>query len=161
MPQPPRENPFRNWLPPTSMTAIRQEVSDLVENLFGDSLSQFRGESGPRIDVVETPDAVEVTTDLPGFRRDEIQVEVDDKSLTISGTRSEEASTVDETRKYHRLERRMGNFSRTIWLPCPVDEQKIDARLTSGVLKIRLPKLEPSRRRKVEVHGEDLSAPPL
>lgn len=152
------ENPLRHWLPSTSLSALRQEMSDMLEGVFGDSMPQLRGTPLPRIDVAETADAVEITTDVPGYQREEIQIEIDDKSLTISGSQAEEQKTDNEERKYHRLERRSGNFSRTVWLPCPVDEQKIDARLLNGTLKIHLPKVAAACRRKIEIKGDEPSA---
>jgi len=130
-------------------------MTDMMENFFGDSFPNLRGDMLPRVDISETADAIEVTTDVPGYQREEIQVEVDDKSLTISGKHSEENKEDDADRKYHRLERRTGSFTRTVWLPCAVDEQKIEARISNGVLKIHLPKCAASCRRKVEIKGDE------
>lgn len=149
------ESPLRRWLPNPSLTALRTEMNEFMESLFGETYTQWRGEGSPRIDVSETADSVEVTTDVPGYRREEIQVEVDEKSLTISGQHCEEKKEEEADRKYHRVERHSGSFSRTVWLPCPVDDQKIEARISNGVLKIHLPKCEASCRRKVEVKGDD------
>jgi len=152
------ESPLRRWLPNPSLTALRTEMNEFMENLFGDSYTQWRGELSPRVDLAETADAVEITTDVPGYRREEIEVEVDEKSLTISGRRSEEKKEDAADRKYHRLERHSGSFSRTVWLPCPVDEKKIEARISNGVLKIHLPKCADSCRRKVEIKGDDTAS---
>lgn len=152
-----RDHPLRSWLPNTSLSALRQEMTDLVENFFGDSMSQMRGEAVPRVDVSETPDAVEIATDVPGYKRDQIHVEFNEKSVIITGTREEETEKSDEGRKYHKLERRSGSFTRTVWLPCPVDEEKVEARLADGILKIRLPKRVDPKRRQVEIKVDDHS----
>jgi len=149
------ENSLKRWLPNTSISALRDEMADLMENFFGDAVPSMRNDLVPRVDVAETANAVEITTDVPGYKREDIQVEVDDKSLTISGCHSEEKKEEDANKKYHRLERRCGSFSRTVWLPCAVDDKQIDARISNGVLRIQIPKSAESCRRKVEIQDGD------
>ncbi|WP_437202153.1 Hsp20/alpha crystallin family protein [Planctomicrobium sp. SH664] len=143
----------RSWFPPTSFHAFKQEMNDLLENFLGETLPAWRGDSGPRLDVVETPEAVEVTADVPGYQPEEISIDLAENHLSISGTRKVESEPQDCDKKYHRLERRQQQFSRSVWLPCPVDQDKIEATLSQGLLKVRLPKLEASKRRKIPIQG--------
>lgn len=144
----------RPWYANPPIQALRQEMNDLLENFFGGQIPSLRPDSGPKADVAETSDAVEVTMDLPGFRTDEIQVDVGENYLTV--TAEHRQSTVDETdpgRKYHRSERRASKVSRSLWLPCPVEEERVEAQLADGVLTVRLPKIAPASRRRVPVQG--------
>jgi HSP20 family protein len=147
--------PLRPWFPNAALGALRHEMNDLFENFFGETALKHADQ--PRVDVCETAEAVEVTTDVPGFKPEEIHVDVGENYLTISGEHAEEARQDDEGRKFHRLERRTGSFSRSVWLPCPVHEDKVDAHLASGVLTVRLPKREEAKRRKVKIKTSETS----
>jgi HSP20 family protein len=139
-----------------SLSGLRQEMNDLLENFFGDPLAAMGWETAPRIDMSETAEAVELTVDLPGYQPDEIHLDVGEKTVTISGKHSEKKQEEEPGRRFHRVERRMGSFSRSVWLPCPVEEDKADARLENGMLKVRLPKREEAKRRRIQVRGSDL-----
>ena len=125
---------------------FRHEMADLLEHLIGEA------ESVPGMDVSETSDSVRVETDLPGFKAEDVDVEVNENCLTISGTHTE-VKKEDEDRKYHRIERRRGTFSRSVVLPCPVQQDRIEAELKDGVLTVTLPKAETSNRQKIQVKG--------
>jgi len=153
----PRDRSPRSWLPPTSFGAIRQEVNDLVESLLGDALPHLRGEQVPRLDLSETAEQVEVTVDVPGFLPDQVHVDLAENYLVISGTHEPSAEEPDGSRKFHKLERRMASFSRSVLLPCPVDESKVDAEMKNGVLMVRLQKRDDVRRRRVPIRDGESS----
>ncbi|GAB4136606.1 MAG: Hsp20/alpha crystallin family protein [Planctomycetaceae bacterium] len=146
---------FRPWWNRGPLATLREEVEELFENAFGSSeLMPQGGRILPSIDVSETNDYVEVRTDLPGFKADEIDIQVGEGGLTISGEHTEEkTSEKDGERKYHRVERRTGSFSRFVHLPCPVKEDGIQAELKDGILTIQLPKSEEAKTRKIPVKG--------
>ncbi|MFG0333803.1 MAG: Hsp20/alpha crystallin family protein [Maioricimonas sp. JB049] len=145
---------LKRWLEGNPIASLRREMDDLLENFFGQGEALPASLSSvPRLDVSETDDAIEVVTDLPGFEPGDIQLEVGENSLTISGERSEVTRTEVKERKYHRIERRSGSFSRSVWLPCAVQEDRIEAELKNGVLTVTLPKAEEARRHKIEVKG--------
>jgi HSP20 family protein len=150
-----QEQPMlRRWFDDSPLATLRQEMDDLIESFFsGRALPALGRELSPRLDVAETPDAVEMTTDLPGFKPEEVNIEVGDGYVSISGEHSEETKEEDPDRKYHRVERRQGNFSRSVWLPCGVRDEDVEAELKDGILKLRLPKAEEAKRRKIEVKG--------
>jgi len=103
----------------------------------------------PRVDVVNRDEEVEVTAELPGVSKDDLEVTLGDNSITIQGSTSQEEKT--EEGEYFRREISRGSFSRTVTLPSEVDGENVKASFDKGVLSIRLPKLAPSKRRKIEV----------
>ncbi|WP_437188475.1 Hsp20/alpha crystallin family protein [Planctomicrobium sp. SH668] len=147
---------LKEWLPPTSLKAIREEVVGLAESVFGDSVSNFRFAPDPKMDVAETARSVEITIELPGVRKEDMDLQVTETSLTISGARSQGVSAELDERKFHRVERPTGSFSRTISLPSPVNAAEIDAQLVAGVLKVVLSKRADSIPRKVEIKETQL-----
>ncbi len=140
----------RNWLQPLS--ALQEELGELTSRVFGDA-NEFwpRGMIVPSLDLTETDGTVEVKLDLPGTKPEEIDIQVADNLLTVSGTRKEEKEEKGKT--FHRVERHLGTFSRTVALPCCVDEAKVDAQYKDGVLTIKMPKTEAAKVRKIKVRS--------
>jgi HSP20 family protein len=131
-----------------------QSVRDEIEDLF----SRFTSESpegwfGPRItpamDLSETPTTVEIRMDLPGMKPEELQIQLANNVLTVSGERREEKEEKNET--VHRVERRIGSFSRSIALPASVRDENIDARCKDGVLTISMQKTENAKGKTIKV----------
>lgn len=105
----------------------------------------------PPIEVLERDNKVVVRAELPGVSKEDINVEVEEGVLTISGERRQEE---EESREgYFRSERRYGAFSRSIPLPEGVDTEQVEANFRDGVLEIALPKPEgaSARRRRIEI----------
>lgn len=103
----------------------------------------------PPLNVWEEDDAFQVEAELPGLDLKDLEIFVTGQNqLTIKGERN---AVVMDKAVQHRQERQYGKFTRTLTLPTPVDENKIDARLENGVLKIRLPKHERAKPRKITV----------
>lgn len=142
---------LQRWFEGSPLEALRTEMEQAFENIFGRPMAEGVSALSPRLDLSETDDAVQVELDLPGFKPEEVQIDVADNVLTISGEHREEHEEKGNGRKYHRVERRWGSFSRSVWLPCAVKSDKVDARLKDGVLKITLPKAEESKRQRITV----------
>ncbi len=106
----------------------------------------------PETDVVETEREIRVITEMPGLKRENIEVDVENNVLTIRGEKREER-TENEEGKYHLAERRYGTFTRSFVLPRDVDSENIQASFEDGVLTVRIPKSEKARRRKISVGG--------
>lgn len=106
----------------------------------------------PAIDIAETADAFVVRAELPGMKRDDIDIELTGETLTLKGERRAE----DEEHKdrFVRVERRYGQFQRTFTLATPVQSDKVSATYRDGILDVRLPKSEATRPRKVQVTAE-------
>ncbi len=90
------------------------------------------------VDIVEKDNAYEVTADLPGFDEKNVEVKLENGSLCIKGERKSEKE--EKKKDYHLTEREFGSFQRRFALPPGVDTDKIDAKLTKGVLTVTLPK---------------------
>jgi HSP20 family protein len=140
----------RRWLEPFS--ALQDEIGELASSFFGDIAEPWpRGMLVPSLDVSETNGEVEARLDLPGIKPEEIDIQLSDNTLTVSGQRKEEKEEKGKT--YHRMERRQGSFSRTVLLPCSVNEDKVSAQYKDGVLSIKMPKTEEAKARKIKVQS--------
>jgi HSP20 family protein len=103
----------------------------------------------PPLDLSETDKDVSVRLDLPGVNPREIDIHVSGNQLTISGERKEKKEEKGET--FYRIERRSGRFSRSLTLPCTIEEEKIDAKYKDGVLSVTLPKTAQAKAHRIEV----------
>lgn len=112
------------------------------------SLNLMRGNF--RVDLKETEDSYLVEADLPGVKKENINIEYDNGNLTISAKRDE--ALEDKKENYVRRERHYGEFKRSLYIK-NVDENKINASFTDGVLKVTLPKLEKGtdHRRRINI----------
>jgi HSP20 family protein len=120
----------------------------------------FRGASGslgiaaPHVDVSETDKSYEISAELPGMTDKDINVELKDDVLTLSGEKKEESEK--EEKNYHVSERRFGSFRRSFRLPPGVDQSKVSADFRNGVLKIAMPKspAAQNKSRKIDVKAK-------
>jgi HSP20 family protein len=103
----------------------------------------------PRVDVIEKDDVVLVRAELPGMKREELEVSLAGDYLTI---RAESVTEKKEEGEYHRAEIHRGTFSRVVALPVRVDAEKAEASFRDGVLEIRIPRAEAVRKHAVEIH---------
>lgn len=126
---------FANWDPIRDLLAIQQRLDRFAPNPTGWK---------PPIDVLETADAYIVIAELPGVRREDLDIHIDDGRLTLAGSRGERELACEQ---YHRIERGHGAFSRTFQLPLPVDADRINADLRDGVLTVTCPKADSPARR--------------
>lgn len=130
---------------------ISQRMNDMMRHalMFGSPLIQnmSRGEGFdymPALDIQKTQDAYIVKSDLPGLQKDKINLTVQNNILTIEGTRETSSEKQDEKSGFFAQERSYGSFARSVPLPGPVDETKINAQYKDGVLVITLPKIQDS-----------------
>ena len=128
-----------------------ESMHDLVGRVFseGNDTPRFL----PRMDVVETESHFDVQFDLPGISAEEVNIEVHEGELTISGSR--ELKRDEEESTYHRLERSHGEFHRVLGLPQDVDAESIAARYHDGVLTVSIPKMEQAVPKKIDVKVTD------
>lgn len=133
-----------------SVSQLRDEMEDLFERFAGNGGEGFSsGMLSVPMDMSETEDQLQLRLDLPGVDPKNIDVQVNGNMLTISGSRQEEEEKSGET--FHRIERRSGRFFRSVSLPCPVQEDQVDANYRDGVLNISVPKREEAKSRRIEV----------
>jgi HSP20 family protein len=139
------------WEPVRELHTMQQEMNRLFNTFFD---APGTGPTGPRrwvpaMDLVELDDHFVLRADLPGLTEDDVQIEVSDDVLTLSGERRFD----QEVRKegFYRLERGAGAFSRSLTLPDGVDAEGIAASFDKGVLEVRIPKPEQRKPRRVEI----------
>lgn len=140
------------WVSPFDrLTNLRDEINRLFDTPFGESgrETEFFNGWSPALDVYEDKDSVIVKTALPGMKRDQIEVSLQDNTLTISGERKSERT--EGAGSTSRSERFFGRFQRTVTLPKPVDTTKVNARYKEGILTVTLSKTEESKPRQIEV----------
>jgi len=111
----------------------------------------------PPVDIAEDKDRITLTAELPGFREDQLKMQMEGGVLTIRGERKFE----DEKngRNFHRVERSYGQFVRSFTLPNNVDRDQIRASFDNGLLKIELPKSEEARPREIKISGQTSASP--
>lgn len=114
--------------------------------------SIFNAGWAPAVDVAEDASEITLKIELPGVKKDEIDLEVSGDALTIRGEKKFEDK--EKAGNYLRIERSFGKFQRTFSLSVPVDHEKISANFADGVLTIRLPKSEASKPKKVLVQDD-------
>ena len=134
-------------------TRYSDPFDQLFNNVFGGTGGRTAGAAvmrAPETDVVETEREIRVVTEMPGLKRENIDVDVENNVLTIRGEKREERTEGQEGR-YHLSERRYGTFSRSFVLPRDVEAESIQASFEDGVLTVTVPKSEKARRRRVEI----------
>ena len=141
-----RFDPFRE------MAALQ----DRVNRAFGDLSRRYdddltvRGTWTPSVDIYETDNhALVLKAELPDVAKEDIDLRVENNTLTISGTKKMDKEVKEQ--QYHRIERMYGSFSRTFTLPPTVDAGKIGAEFKNGVLMVTLPLREEAKPRQIQV----------
>jgi HSP20 family protein len=133
---------------------LRDELDRLFEGSFGEishAGSQLLGAWNPPVDLYEDKDNVFVKAELPGLKREDIEVSLHDGALSISGERKSEEKV--ENAEARRAERFVGRFQRTITLPSSVVTDKVSAQYKDGVLTVTLPKAEEAKPRQIQINA--------
>ena len=129
---------------------MRDEMNDLISRMWHGPHTNAEGFAmNPAMDVAEEENAYEIRVDAPGVDAEDFDIQIQGNSITISGNRQEEKEEKDK--KFHRIERRSGSFSRTIALPTDVNEDEVVAHYADGVLTMTLPKCEKAKVKRVNV----------
>ena len=124
------------------------EFNRLFSTLFDASEAQGQRWS-PAMDLVEADDHFVLKADLPGLAEDDISIEIQDNTLTLSGERRAEQESSEHG--WYRVERSFGRFSRSLTLPEGVDPEGVRAAFDKGVLEVRIPKPEERKPRRVQI----------
>jgi HSP20 family protein len=120
-------------------------LQDELDRLFESPVRSW----APALDVQEDKDNFVIRTELPGLKREDIEVSLHDGALIISGERKVEK--VEEGVEIHRQERFYGKFQRALTLPTPVAAEKITAQYKDGVLTVTLPKVEEAKPKQIDI----------
>jgi HSP20 family protein len=105
------------------------------------------------MDLVEAEDHFVLKADLPGLAEEDVNIEVQDGTLTISGQRKAEHE--EREKGWYRIERSFGSFNRSLTLPDGVDADRIEASFSHGVLELRIPKPEERKPRRIEISSKN------
>jgi HSP20 family protein len=159
---------FRSLLAQEPALTLQQRFNRLFEEAFrplalpGEEPT-FLAAWTPSCDIYQTDKEIVVKAEIPGVKKEDVKLSIQDNMLTLSGERKFEEETKKEN--YVRIERGYGSFTRSFTLPPSVDAKKISAEFKDGVLEVKLPKLEPpspkkwrSRSNKVVIVDRDLYA---
>ena len=127
----------------------------LFEDAFTRLLSEPRAGRpwSPAVDIYETPDALVLKADVPEIDLKDIDVRVENQTLTLAGERRFEGES--EGKGYHRIERSYGQFTRSFSLPSTVDAEKVAAEYHNGALTVKLPKKEAAKPRQVKIEVKE------
>jgi HSP20 family protein len=146
------------WEPLRELGTLQSEMNRLFNTVF-DSPGGTVPNSGtlrrwmPAMDLLETPEHFVLRADLPGMSVEDVNIELEDSTLTISGERKAEHEASEEG--YYRVERASGAFQRSLTLPKGVDPEAVTARFDRGVLEVRIPKPEERKPRRIEIGGDE------
>jgi HSP20 family protein len=130
--------------PWTDLERMENEMNRMLSRYAYPSSSDF-----PAFNIWGAPDQAVVTTEIPGIEPESIDISVAGSTLTVRGSREQEAAREGES--YHRRERWYGKFSKTIELPFTIQADKVEARFAKGILSITLPRSEAEKPKKVMV----------
>jgi HSP20 family protein len=131
---------------------LRRQIDRLFEDFLGGEpfdLQLGNGGLDVSLDVAETPEAVIVKAEVPGIDPKEIEISVNQNTLTLRGERKEEKEEKGKT--WHRVERSYGAFARSVLLPAAVEGDRAEAETKNGVLTVTLPKTKAAIPKKIEV----------
>ena len=128
------------------MTLIKYKPNDYVPSTFGSFFDRFfdnkeffnNNQYSPSVDIAESDKEFEIQFQLPGLKKEDIQINVDSDRLTVSGERKFENEKKEKN--YHTVESHYGSFSRSFYLPDSVNAEKIDASYKDGILTVLVPK---------------------
>ena len=127
---------------------LRQQM----EQLYGSTPAPYQPASAvvfPLINLTEDKDKYYIRAELPGVKGDELDIQIKENSLAISGERKIAAE--EENARYHRREREAGTFSRMIGLPGDINPDKVDAKLENGILTVAVSKAEAAKPKQITV----------
>lgn len=141
----------RGWNPWKELMTLQDEVNRLFSQALApvSTTALFEGDIVPPLDVVREDDKYVVRVDLPGVKKEDIELSVLNNRLFIRGTKKQETETKEGA--YHRRERVFGSFERVVEFPDPIDAEKIAAKFTDGVLEITAPLREEAKPRQIAI----------
>jgi HSP20 family protein len=141
------------WEPLRELGTLQSEMNRLFNTVFespggnGGTLRRWM----PAMDLLETSDHFVLRADLPGMSEEDVKIELEDATLSISGERKTEHESEQEG--FYRVERASGSFQRSLTLPQGVDPEAVSASFDRGVLEVRIPKPEQRKPRRISIGG--------
>lgn len=129
------------WDPFRDLATLRERMNRFFEEAYtsrGEEKDMIASSWNPSVDIYETENELVLKAEVPGVDENDIELKIEDSTLTLKGERKFEKETKEEN--YHRLERSYGSFYRSFTLPRNIDQDKIKAESENGILKITMPK---------------------
>ncbi|MEA2158937.1 MAG: hypothetical protein QOD66_1317 [Solirubrobacteraceae bacterium] len=140
--------PIRRWEPFSEFEQLQNQMGQLLESVLAAPTAGGNGTTWlPLVDIEETDDAWTIEAEIPGIDRKDVNVELNDSELEISG----EIKERERKGVLRRRTRRTGRFEFRVTLPGHTDAEKVEANVKNGVLTVRVPKSEKASRRKINV----------
>lgn len=137
------------WKPMRDLVDLRDEMDRMFDSFWGNNVDRDGGMLIPPVDLIENDDNFVVSVELPGLKKEDIKMTMQNNVLTLSGSKKHEFESKEDT--VHRVERSYGSFCRSINLPSTVDSSAIKASYDSGVLKVTLPKVEEAKPKEINI----------
>jgi HSP20 family protein len=137
--------------PMRDMIDIQDEINCMFEGIVGPT----EGDQGisrlfPPADVIENKDSFIVRAELPGLKKEDIKVTLQNNVFTINGEKKKEQEVKDQT--FHKVERSYGTFHRSFELPVQVNPDDIKAEFKDGILTVELPKIEEAKPKEISIN---------
>ena len=155
-----RFSPFRSSL--EDVTVLQNRLNSIFNDFARPASSQSESLSAgsfiPPVDIYEDAQTLALKLEVPGIKQEDIDIRVENQTLTVKGERKFEAEEKEEN--FHRIERRFGNFIRSFTLPQTVDTNAISAAYENGVLSIRIPKKAEAKPKQIKVELSNAPTPP-
>jgi HSP20 family protein len=137
------------WDPVRELDSLQGDMNRLFDRFFDGRTASGSRRWIPPMDLIETEDSLVLRGDLPGLTEDDVDIEIKDNVLTVSGERTTDNEEKGEG--YYRVERAFGSFSRSLTLPAGVDADKVEANFDNGVLEVRIPKPAEAKPTRVQI----------
>ena len=137
------------WYPIREVASLQDRVNSLFQDFAGDGQTVTAAAFAPAVDVYENGEKVVLKLDVPGIKEEDLDIRVENQTLSVRGERKFEAEEKEEN--FHRIERRYGSFFRSFSLPTTVDTENVDASYNAGVLKLELKKKASAQPRQIKL----------
>ena len=137
------------WYPIREVATLQNRVNSLFQDFAGENDPVTAAAFAPAVDVYENGEKVVLKLDVPGIKEQDLDIRVENQTLTVRGERKFESEEKEEN--FHRIERRYGSFFRSFSLPTSVDTENVAASYEAGVLKLELKKKASAQPRQIKI----------
>ena len=138
------------WTPHNDFSTLQSTLSRVLQDLNrGSDELTTGGTFVPLVDIYESEQGITLKMEVPGVSQDDLKINLENNTLTISGERKFEKDEKEEN--FHRIERQYGSFTRSFTLPNTVDSEKVDATYDSGILSIQLAKKAEAKPKQIKI----------
>jgi HSP20 family protein len=143
------------FTPMRDLMVAQNRINRMLDSFFDNRPSVWQDELAttwaPEVDIEETKDAIILRADVPGVKKSDLHISVENNQLTFRGERK--AETESKGRNFHRVERTYGTFQRSFMLPATVLSDRVEATYKEGVLEVTVPKAEEVKPREIEIRS--------